>query len=345
MPQSYDPNLGVLSAFEGVGNAISDVGKMGLVDAMETRRSKMENELRMQLKGADQEFSVEQADTEDARKVKAATTKHGRDVELQGLKNEGIAGKASASNKEMANKEMLSPDGSTAVSADFVRKLYADANGLNQDMINWEQVEPDFNIWMKGQGYTWRNAGPVTPPPPKSEEDFKSYYFNAFPDATDEEYQQDLQRDRSKGLIAPAAAPSAAAPGVMDAVAGDADAAQQGYSGKFGGEQPGVLSDVQETAEPTKKPIQPWKENRGKKKLDNERKSLQKYKSEAPTGNRRGRTPAVDKAVKQVTTALKKENIKMVSKENLKLALNKKSFIDSLTAEQIKEIRNYLDSQ
>ena len=280
---------------------------------------------------------------------------------------------------------MLTPGGKPVAMTE-VRKLFADANGLNQDLIDWENVEPDFNKWSKKNGFTWVGAKPSTPPPKKSEADLRKFYFNEYKDATEEEFQQDLARDRDKGLIAPAATPQTALPdqaepqsakmdkaefnrlkrladggdreasvalydyqqgydkpGVMEAMAGTAG----GKTGQFAGGaqqgEPGVLSAMEDTAEKTKRPVQPWKENRRKAKLDNERKSLAKYKSKAPAENRRGRNTAVDKAVKQVQSALKKGNIKMVSKDNLRMALNNASFINGLNSDQVKTLREYLD--
>lgn len=386
----FRPNLGVLSAFQGVGNAISDAGKMGLMDAMETRRSKMEHELRMMAKGEDQAFAADQADIKSERdieaatvksdrEVTAATVKHDRDMELQKLKNKGKSSTSNAENTGVYQKAGVS------ISASDMTDRYEAYFGLNSDaFVMPEGGIPTQDEWAKKEG--WTLIGTVPPEPVVlAPDEYKTRYFAAFPDATEEEYQQDLERDTKAGKVKPqSAAPTTpeVAPdgGIMDAYAadaptqlsdaefaalkkradaGDRDAsialydAQQGYntgSGKpnaadiaFAGQdaQPGALDAVKEEAEP-KKPYQPWKENRRKTALENKRKELLKYKSKAPDKNRRGKSPTVDKAAKQVVAALKKGNIKMVSKDKLKLALNNQMFVDGLTEEQIQTIKDYL---
>lgn len=349
-------NQGVLSMFEGIGQGISQVGQIGLMDALETRRSQMENNLRMKLKSKDREFTT--SEREAGQEFEAGQME--KKYELEGeLAQQKAAAKATSDKAK--DGQMLTPGGQP-VKMDEVRKLYADANGLNSEMIDWDKVEPDFNKWAKSNGFTWVGAKPM---PPMDESIARERLRMQYPDATEDQINRTIQNEIKAGRISAGAATPAATPatpaatpgaeqGIMDAFAADAG---EPASGEFAGGAPGGLAISNppgvETAipEPTiTSGGQATAGMPGMAEQEQRRQTLQtqlmKYRMAQPSGGSRGlakkRSEKVQKAAKQVVAALKKGNINQVSKENVRIALNNQPFVGNLTEEQLQTLIGYL---
>lgn len=352
---TYSPNLGVLSGVQGMAEGFSEVGKMGLMDAMETRRSKMEHELRLQLKGEDQDFSTGQADIEDERKVEAATVKHGRDIELEGAK----AAAKSKTGKDSDKFELTTADG-TPLKYDDVRKAWSNQVGADLETFD-PNAAMTFENYLDERGIRYRNAPAPKPIKPVTldESTYRERYKQQRPDAPQEEIDAAVQKNRDAGKITGDVSSPAMEPGIMDAMAADVD--QTAGNGQFAGGapqgKPGVLAEIEEDVAPNTDYAKMGQAMEAERVSSAQRGTIQdkllKHRSKAakPSARQVGRKAAkkdadkVQKAATMVEAALKKGNINQISKDRLKFALNNQSFVDGLSEEEMQTLVDYLEQR
>ena len=367
MPQSFDPKLGILSSFEGIGSAMSDIGKMGLVDHMETRRSKMEQDLRRQLQGERQEFEVEQAGVESEQRIEAATVEskrkvaaaekeHGYDVALEREKAKTVRGK-----KEDPNKYgILTSTGTPMTNADL-NKEWLGSIGAESDSFAFSEKTETKLEYMKRMGYRYR-TDPVPQPiePVKLDEAaYRKRMKETYKDIDDSALDEMVKKNRAAGKITGAVTPMPVAEpeaGVFDAM--DADATPTAETGEFAGGapqgQPGALAEVEETVAPDTSYAQMGQAMESERVASAQRNTIQNRllkhrakiaKSARQVGRKASKKEAekIQNATTQVVAALKKGNINQVSKDNLKLALNDAAFVNNLSEADLQILIDYLE--
>jgi len=325
---TYNGNAGVLSMFEGIGNAISDVGKIGLMDHLETRRAEKELALKKMLKGDD----------------------YGHDIKMEGIKSKNamalqdkkIAGdidiaKASAGSKFDPDKYPYIKEG-TPLTASAVLDAYKAEKGIASDsyVIPKDGIE-DYENWKKRNGYILRNKPAPKPKQPVTEDAYRAGFPALYEKQTGEKPSPELideyvKRQRDAGLIvdAPGNVPretnESATAGVLDeteAVVGESNNPELSSAIDAAKSRPSV----------------------GSAALKNK---LEQFKSEVMVQSASGATAGRKKSEKmreaamKVDAAIKKGNIKQVSKDNIAIALNNAAWVDGLTDDQVQQIIQYM---
>ena len=301
-------NYGVLSAFEGLGKATSEVGKIGLIDTLEQRRSKTESDLEAKLKGEDRTFEME--------KMKK---KHGYDVALE---KEKAKGKVAKGAKDSDKYELKAGDG-TPLKYDDVRKAWSNQVGADLESFDPNAAQT-FEDYLGDRNISYRLAPPPKAPSPLAESVYRERYKQHRPDASEDEVNAAVERQRTNKMIVDDPSGTSgmvlAEPGVMDAHAAEVD--PMAGNGQFGGGQP--QGDL-------KAKIEGYRDKNAKKDIRTA--GFEQTKKDIAR---------VNKAAKKVDAAIKKGNIKQVSKVNIAIALNDAALVGRLTDYQMQQIIQFM---
>jgi len=237
--------------------------------------------------------------------------------------------------------------------------LYKAEFGITDMFQIDEKGLPSIDEWADEDGWALVGVKPQPAPGPLDEatyrqrvkESWKAQYGE---DIEDTALDEMVNRNRAAGKISGTVTAPAAEPGVMSAVAADAEPGTGEFAGGAPQGQPGALAEAEEVASPDTGYARMGQAMEAERVASAQRDTIQdrllKHRAKAAKSARQvGRKAAkkdadkAQKAATKVEAALKKGNIRQVSKDNLKIALNNQSFVDGLTEEELRTLLDYLE--